>query len=104
MKQIVILTVSLIVAATRLAAQEVKGRVIDKDCQRIEGATVVMQTPDSVFVDGVVTDSLGRFIFHRDLKQYRLIFQTRWAMSVWWLWTGRITPWAKWLSVPNALW
>ena len=75
MKQIVILTVSLIVAATRLAAQEVKGRVIDKDCQRIEGATVVMQTPDSVFVDGVVTDSLGCFIFHRDLKQYRLIFQ-----------------------------
>ena len=53
MKQIVILTVSLMVAATRLAAQEVKGRVTDKDRQPIEGATVVMQTPDSVFVDGV---------------------------------------------------
>ncbi len=75
MKQIVILTVSLLLAVTRLAAQEVKGRVMDKDQQPIEGATVVMQTPDSVFVDGVVTDSLGRFVFHRDLKQYRLIFQ-----------------------------
>ena len=75
MKQIVILTVSLLLAVTRLAAQEVKGRVMDKDQQPIEGATVVMQTPDSVFVDGVVTDSLGCFIFHRDLKQYRLIFQ-----------------------------
>lgn len=75
MKQIVILTVSLMVAATRLAAQEVKGRVTDKDRQPIEGATVVMQTPDSVFVDGVTTDSLGYFVFHRALKRYRLIFQ-----------------------------
>ena len=90
MKQIVILTVSLMVAATRLAAQEVKGRVTDKDRQPIEGATVVMQTPDSVFVDGVTTDSLGCFVFHRDgvttdslgcfvfhrtLNRYRLIFQ-----------------------------
>lgn len=75
MKQIVILTVSLMLATIRLAAQEVKGRVIDKNHQRIEGATVVMQMPDSVFVDGVVTDSLGCFVFHRDLKQYRLIFQ-----------------------------
>ncbi len=57
MKQIVILTVILMVAATRLAAQEVKGRVTDKDRQPIESATVVMQTPDSVFVDGVTTDS-----------------------------------------------
>ena len=75
MKQIVILTVSLMVAATRLAAQEVKGRVTDKDRQPIEGATVVMQTPDSVFVDGVTTDSLGCFVFHRTLNRYRLIFQ-----------------------------
>lgn len=75
MKQIVILTVSLMVAATRLAVQEVKGRVTDKDRQPIEGATVVMQTPDSVFVDGVTTDSLGYFVFHRTLEQYRLIFQ-----------------------------
>ena len=75
MKQIVILTVSLLVAAIRLTAQEVKGRVADKDRQPIEGATVVMQTPDSVFVGGVTTDSLGRFVFHREMKQYRLIFQ-----------------------------
>lgn len=75
MKQIVILIVSLMVAATRLAAQEVKGRVADKNRQPIEGATVIMQTPDSVFVDGVTTDSLGYFVFHRTLKRYRLIFQ-----------------------------
>ena len=74
MKQIVMLTVSLIAATIRLAAQEVKGRVTDKDRQPIEGATVVMQTPDSVFIDGVTTDSLGRFVFHREMKQYRLIF------------------------------
>lgn len=76
MKQIVILTISLMVAATRLAAQEVKGRVADKDRQPIEGATVVMQTPDSAFVDGVTTDSLGCFVFHRTLEQYRLISST----------------------------
>ena len=75
MKQIVMLTVSLIAATIRLAAQEVKGRVTDKDRQPIEGATVIMQTPDSVFIDGVTTDSLGRFVFHREMKQYRLIFQ-----------------------------
>ncbi len=75
MKQIVMLTVSLIAATIRLAAQEVKGRVTDKDRQPIEGATVIMQTPDSAFIDGVTTDSLGRFVFHREMKQYRLIFQ-----------------------------
>ena len=55
--------------------RRVKGRVADKDQRPIEGATVVMQTPDSVFVDGVTTDSLGCFVFHRTLKRYRLIFQ-----------------------------
>lgn len=75
MKQIVILIFSLIVWASRLAAQEVKGVVTDRNHQPVEAATVIMQSSDSTFVDGVITDSLGQFVFHHKLERYRLIFQ-----------------------------
>ena len=58
-----------------LIAQEVKGRVMDEAKQPIEAATVIMQTPDSTFIDAVITDSLGCFIFKEEPICYRLIFQ-----------------------------
>lgn len=75
MKQIVIFIFSLLVCVPRLAAQEVKGIVTDRNHQPVEAATVIMQTSDSTFVDGVITDSLGQFSFHHQLDRYRLIFQ-----------------------------
>lgn len=50
-----------------LIAQEVKGRVMDEAKQPVEAATVIMQTPDSIFIDAVITDSLGYFTFPKSL-------------------------------------
>lgn len=58
-----------------LMAQEVKGRVMDEAQQPIEAATVIMQTPDSIFIDAVITDSLGYFTFPKEPTCYRLVFQ-----------------------------
>lgn len=58
-----------------LMAQEVKGKVVDEAKQPVEAATVIMQTPDSTFIDAVITDSLGCFIFKEEPTCYRLIFQ-----------------------------
>lgn len=57
-----------------LMAQEVKGKVVDEAKQPVEAATVIMQTPDSTFIDAVITDSLGCFIFKEEPTCYRLIF------------------------------
>ena len=37
--------------------------------------TVVLQAPDSTFIDGTVTDSTGSFLFRQGIKPCRLIFQ-----------------------------
>lgn len=58
-----------------LMAQEVKGKVVDEAKQPVEAATVIMQTPDSTFIDAVITDSLGGFVFKEEPTCYRLIFQ-----------------------------
>lgn len=55
-----------------LMAQEVKGKVVDEAKQPVEAATVIMQTPDSTFIDAVITDSLGCFIFKEEPTCYRL--------------------------------
>lgn len=44
--------------------------------QPIDGVAVILQTLDSVYVDAVVTDTLGDFRLNHPLDQsYRLIFQ-----------------------------
>lgn len=76
MKQIIIIIAGLIAASIRLAAQEViRGTVTDSNRQPIEAVTVVLQAPDSTFIDGTVTDSTGSFLFRQGIKPYRLIFQ-----------------------------
>lgn len=45
------------------------------NAQAIDGATVVLQTADSTFIDAVITDSTGMFLFRRQPMEYRLIFQ-----------------------------
>lgn len=76
MKQIIIIIAGLIAASIRLAAQEViRGTVTDSNRQPIEAVTVVLQAPDSTFIDGTVTDSTGSFLFRQGIKPCRLIFQ-----------------------------
>lgn len=60
-----------------LSAQEtgIRGSVCTTENEPIEYATVVLQTPDSVYIDAFVSDSLGRFNFDQSLDSYRLIIQ-----------------------------
>lgn len=64
----------LMIITGRLAAQ-VNGQVVNQEKLPIEAATVVMQTPDSTFIDAVITDSLGHFSFRDERTPFRLIFQ-----------------------------
>ena len=75
MKRTIIIAGIIASAATQLAAQNIKGKVVDNQQRPIEAATVIMQAPDSTFIDAVITDSLGYFSFKEEPEQYRLIFQ-----------------------------
>ncbi len=74
-KQIGIIMSLMACTSLPLMAQEVKGKVVDEAKQPVEAATVIMQTSDSTFIDAVITDSLGCFIFKEEPTCYRLIFQ-----------------------------
>ncbi|WP_417039955.1 carboxypeptidase regulatory-like domain-containing protein, partial [Coprobacter fastidiosus] len=54
----------------------IHGRVTDMENNPVDGVAVVLQTLDSVYVDAVVTDSLGSFnLDHAAEQTYRLLFQ-----------------------------
>lgn len=74
-KQIGIIMSLMACTSLPLMAQEVKGKVVDEAKQPVEAVTVIMQTPDSTFIDAVITDSLGCFVFKEEPTCYRLIFQ-----------------------------
>lgn len=65
----------LFVATEAASAQSISGKVTDVNAQAIDGATVVLQTADSTFIDAMITDSTGMFLFHQQPTGYRLIFQ-----------------------------
>ncbi|MDH6303789.1 hypothetical protein M2459_000121 [Parabacteroides sp. PF5-5] len=57
------------------SADGIKGRVVDSHKAAIDGVAVVLQTSDSVYVDAIVTDSLGSFVFQAARGNYILVFQ-----------------------------
>ena len=48
---------------------------MDEAQQPVEAATVIMQTPDTIFIDTVITDTLGYFTFPKEPTCYWLVFQ-----------------------------
>ncbi|MDR1879432.1 MAG: carboxypeptidase-like regulatory domain-containing protein [Tannerellaceae bacterium] len=56
-------------------AQTINGIVVNGERLPIESATIVMQTPDSIYVNATTTDSLGAFNMASDVTSYRLIVQ-----------------------------
>jgi hypothetical protein len=56
-------------------AQTVQGIVTGKNHEPVEYATVVLQTPDSVYVNATYTDSEGKFSIQTEISDYRLIVQ-----------------------------
>lgn len=65
----------LLRAVETVTAQTLGGKVTDADAHPVDGATVVLQTADSIFADAVITDSTGVFLFNRRPAKYRLIVQ-----------------------------
>ena len=66
----------LLMSLGEIMAQGISGKVMDGKEQPVDGVAVVLQTLDSVYVDAVVTDTLGDFRLNHPLDQsYRLIFQ-----------------------------
>lgn len=58
------------------AQEQIHGKVIDEENCPVDGVAVVLQTMDSVYVDAVVTDSMGGFLLNQTVdKVYRLLFQ-----------------------------
>lgn len=56
-------------------AQTITGKVTDPSYQPIDGATVVLQTLDSVFVEATITNTDGTFLLNHQPTRYRLLFQ-----------------------------
>ena len=66
----------LLMSLGEIMAQGISGKVMDGKEQPVDGVAVILQTLDSVYVDTVVTDTLGNFRLNHLLDQsYRLIFQ-----------------------------
>ncbi|WP_300728950.1 outer membrane beta-barrel family protein [uncultured Bacteroides sp.] len=57
------------------AAQHISGKVTDPQQQPVDGATVILQTVDSTFVDAVITEPDGSFLLNHQPDAYRLIVQ-----------------------------
>ena len=63
------------ISATSMNAQDITGKVTDKNNNPIEFATVVIQTTDSSYVNSTYTDSLGVFKVKADVLPFLLIIQ-----------------------------
>lgn len=72
------ITFFLIICNGKMIAQNntVHGQVTDMESNPVDGVAVVLQTLDSVYIDAVITDSLGQFnLGHTADRRYRLLFQ-----------------------------
>ena len=74
-KRITILILSSFAFAQTFQAQTVTGKVVNKELQPIEGATIVMQTIDSIYIDATISDTEGTFVLDGQPNEYRLIIQ-----------------------------
>ena len=72
--RLILLPLCLFATATAIG-QTVTGHIVDERQQPVAGVAVVMQTPDSVYVDAVASDLEGRFAIASGVRPYRLLFQ-----------------------------
>lgn len=69
------LTTLLLLCVVSVQAQEITGKITDKNKNPIEFATVVIQTTDSSYVNSTYTDSLGIYKVKADAMPFLLIIQ-----------------------------
>lgn len=58
-----------------IEAQSIHGNVVDNKNVPIEGVTVIVESSDSTFIEGTITNTLGEFRFKSSPKYYKLKFQ-----------------------------
>ncbi len=56
-------------------AQNVTGRIIDRDSLPVAGVAVILQTTDSLFIAAEASDLDGRFAIATSVRPYRLLLQ-----------------------------
>lgn len=75
MKRVIFLIGFIIGLILSANAQTIKGKIVDKENNPIEFATIVLQTTDSTFINTTYSDSSGYFYFNKSLPKYRLLIQ-----------------------------
>lgn len=58
-----------------IEAQNIYGIVVDNKNIPIEGVTVIVESLDSIFIEGTITNTLGAFRVKSSPKSYKLKFQ-----------------------------
>lgn len=72
----VLIYILLFFAIARISqAQTVKGKVVNSEQHPIEGATVIMQTLDFLYIDASISDADGTFVLNNCPSTYRLVVQ-----------------------------
>ena len=60
---------------TAVWGQTISGKIIDSEQRPIEGATIVLQTVDSIYIDASISNADGIFTLNGQQEKYRLIIQ-----------------------------
>ena len=82
--------------------QTISGKIIDSEQRPIEGATIVLQTVDSIYIDASISNADGIFTLNGQQEKYRLIIQhllfhtKQVKMLGLFSYSLRIMPWMKW--------
>ena len=58
-----------------VSAQNIKGIVTDDKHRPVEGAAIILQLPDSTYVDAAISAPDGTFCFEEQPAKYRMLFQ-----------------------------
>ena len=67
----------IVVSSFQIAVwgQTINGKIIDSEQRPIEGATIVLQTVDSIYIDASISNADGIFTLNGQQEKYRLIIQ-----------------------------
>ena len=78
LNKVILSVISYIVVGsfqTAVWGQTINGKIIDSEQRPIEGATIVLQTVDSIYIDASISNADGIFTLNGQQEKYRLIIQ-----------------------------
>ena len=78
LNKVILFVISYIVVGsfqTAVWGQTISGKIIDSEQRPIEGATIVLQTVDSIYIDASISNADGTFTLNSQQEKYRLIIQ-----------------------------